>query len=211
MTPDFPPYPGATCIRCRRAVERGVDARSARGARRVADRSGALAAKTTRTYAPPIPRPKRAPTARPSTRRASASAVRRTTWAEPVVVTTSRSRPRSRPNDRGIPNPYDCWVAGPDDAAHPARFEDYDEKKAYDYRFIGDECLLVLEVNSCDRDAGQPCEKLATCAITSCRTCSTAPYRSQALHNRCRIPRSGCGVERHRRRREPGSRRYAGF
>jgi hypothetical protein len=62
--------------------------------------------------------------------------------------------------DRGVPNPYDCYVEGPADVANPSRYEDYSAEDAYAYRFSGKECMLVLAVNSCDRDAKQPCEEL---------------------------------------------------
>lgn len=62
--------------------------------------------------------------------------------------------------ERGVPNPYDCWVEGPPDPAHPVAYEDYDPAEAYGYAFRGDDCLLVLRPNSCDVDADAPCEEL---------------------------------------------------
>ena len=61
---------------------------------------------------------------------------------------------------RGVPNPYDCYVHGPADAQRPTRYEDYKPGDAYDYEFRGKECLLTLQVNSCDLDADAPCEDL---------------------------------------------------
>jgi hypothetical protein len=61
---------------------------------------------------------------------------------------------------RGVPRPYDCFVRGPDDVTHPMRYEDYDPAEAYDYEFVGEECMLTLRPNSCDLDAKAPCEEL---------------------------------------------------
>ncbi|HKP56322.1 MAG TPA: zinc-dependent metalloprotease [Polyangiales bacterium] len=61
---------------------------------------------------------------------------------------------------RGIPNPYDCYISGPADLEHPTNYEDYDPAQTYGYEFKGTECMLTLKVNSCDRDAKQPCEDL---------------------------------------------------
>ncbi len=60
---------------------------------------------------------------------------------------------------RGVPSPYDCYVAGPADVARPTSYDDY-KKTGYDYTFGGDECLLTLVVNSCDKDPSAPCEEL---------------------------------------------------
>jgi hypothetical protein len=62
--------------------------------------------------------------------------------------------------ERGVPNPYDCYVEGPDDPAHPEAYEDYAGPEAYDYRFVGSECILTLLANSCDLDPDAPCEEL---------------------------------------------------
>lgn len=61
---------------------------------------------------------------------------------------------------RGVPHPYDCHVQGPDDPAHPTRYEDYDPAEAYDYAFVGEECMLTLRANACDLDRKAPCEEL---------------------------------------------------
>ncbi len=61
---------------------------------------------------------------------------------------------------RGIPNPYDCYVAGPADVQNPSSYEDYKPEDAYAYEFKGRECMLKLQVNSCNRDSGEPCEEL---------------------------------------------------
>ena len=62
---------------------------------------------------------------------------------------------------RGEVAPYDCTVVwdGQDPAA-PTSFDDYPAEHAYSYRFEGEECMLVLKVNSCDRDPEAACESL---------------------------------------------------
>ncbi len=62
--------------------------------------------------------------------------------------------------DRGVPNPYDCYVQGPDDVAHPADYAEYDPAKAYGYKFVGSECLLTLKANSCDLQPSAKCQEL---------------------------------------------------
>lgn len=57
----------------------------------------------------------------------------------------------------GVVNPYRCWVAGAGDApvadlANPTNYTDYDPAVWAQLHFVGDECMLVLDVNSCDRD-----------------------------------------------------------
>lgn len=61
--------------------------------------------------------------------------------------------------DRGIPNPYDCWVEGAPDVASPTNYSDYGAD-AYKYTFRGEECMLKLVANSCDTDSKLPCEEL---------------------------------------------------
>ncbi|HEX7480221.1 MAG TPA: zinc-dependent metalloprotease [Polyangiales bacterium] len=61
---------------------------------------------------------------------------------------------------RGVPNPYDCYVEGPADIAHPTQYGDYRPAQAYAYHFRGSECLLTLEVNSCDDGGGAACEEI---------------------------------------------------
>ena len=61
---------------------------------------------------------------------------------------------------RGIPNPYDCFVAGPADKEHPEDYSAYFGKDAYAYSFKGDECMLTLVANSCDVDGSEECEDL---------------------------------------------------
>jgi hypothetical protein len=68
--------------------------------------------------------------------------------------------PPEQARARGIPNPYDCYIAGPADLTHPTKYEDYSPEDAYSYEFKGKECMLKLKVNSCDRDSKQPCEDL---------------------------------------------------
>ncbi|MCG8556379.1 MAG: hypothetical protein MJD61_13980 [Proteobacteria bacterium] len=60
----------------------------------------------------------------------------------------------------GVENPYDCYVQGPPDVAHPKAYDDYKTPEVYGYEFEGSECLLVLKSNSCDRDPALPCEEL---------------------------------------------------
>ncbi len=68
------------------------------------------------------------------------------------------------PEARGEDNPYDCWVAivGADgtpttdegiNPANPTSHEDYPED-VYRYAFVGEECMLRLNVNSCDVPVG---------------------------------------------------------
>ena len=61
----------------------------------------------------------------------------------------------------GVVNPYDCWVAGRDasgndvavtDVAMPTSYDDYDPAVWTQLHFVGSECMLVLDVNTCDRD-----------------------------------------------------------
>ncbi len=70
----------------------------------------------------------------------------------------------------GVTDPYNCWIEGPDDVAHPEAFDSYDASWT-GLHFTSDpsmdsECMLVLHVNSCDAhpatatDPGQPCEQL---------------------------------------------------
>ncbi|HKU43401.1 MAG TPA: zinc-dependent metalloprotease, partial [Polyangiales bacterium] len=61
---------------------------------------------------------------------------------------------------RGITNAYDCYIAGPADLTRPQAYDDYSPEDAYSYEFKGKECMLILKVNSCDRDNEQPCEDL---------------------------------------------------
>ncbi|MFK7991942.1 MAG: hypothetical protein AB8I08_38350 [Sandaracinaceae bacterium] len=80
------------------------------------------------------------------------------------------------PEDRGEDNPYQCWIALVDsegnptaetpeiNPTNPTSFEDY-PAEVYNYAFVGDECMLRLNTNSCDRpvaDGGEPaaCEEL---------------------------------------------------
>ncbi|WP_053232071.1 hypothetical protein [Sandaracinus amylolyticus] len=72
-----------------------------------------------------------------------------------------------RPEERNEENPFDCWIEGPADLASPTDFADYDVDSdgnevvdAYEYRFRGSECMLVLDVNDCDRNPGAACQQL---------------------------------------------------
>lgn len=80
------------------------------------------------------------------------------------------------PDERGVDNPYDCWVAivGADgqpttetpavNPTNPTSFDDY-PTDVYRYAMVGEECLWKLTVNSCDvpvaeGEAPAPCEEL---------------------------------------------------
>lgn len=69
-----------------------------------------------------------------------------------------------RPEARGETNPYQCWIEGPDDVAHPLDFQGDGTSgytnDVYRYRFVGPECMLVLDVNACDRSPGTACQQL---------------------------------------------------
>jgi hypothetical protein len=62
------------------------------------------------------------------------------------------------------PLDYDCYIHGPPDPEHPKSIEDF--KDEVNLKFLGDECVIVLRVNSCDlvdeegRNLGYPCEKI---------------------------------------------------
>lgn len=74
------------------------------------------------------------------------------------------------PNERGVTSgrDYDCWIAGGRpgsevplaDLESPVQFTDYDRETWTQLHFVGSECMLVLDVNSCDRDPTAPCEQL---------------------------------------------------
>ena len=71
------------------------------------------------------------------------------------------------PGSRGVTSgtDYNCWIAGAGDApladvANPTEFTDYDPAVWTQLHFVGDECMLVLDVNSCDRDETAACEQL---------------------------------------------------
>lgn len=73
----------------------------------------------------------------------------------------------------GVTDPYNCWIEGPDDVAHPDSFGAYDASWNQ-LHFASDpsmpsECMLTLHVNSCDAhpagmngadDPGAACEQL---------------------------------------------------
>jgi hypothetical protein len=72
-----------------------------------------------------------------------------------------------RPEERGETNPYQCWIEGPADVRNPTSFADYERDEDgdgvwdhYEYRMVGPECMLVLDVNECDRNPGAPCQQL---------------------------------------------------
>jgi hypothetical protein len=81
-----------------------------------------------------------------------------------------------RPEDRGVSNPFDCWIglvdangeATPEtETVNPASPTDHGQYSAdvYRYGFVGSECMMVLKVNSCDvpvADGQEPaaCEEL---------------------------------------------------
>jgi len=76
----------------------------------------------------------------------------------------------------GVSNPYECWIGivGPDgqvtpetqaiNPPNPTSFDDYTQD-VYRYAFVGEECLWMLKVNSCDipvadGETPAPCEEL---------------------------------------------------
>ncbi len=73
---------------------------------------------------------------------------------------------------RGVTDPYNCYIQGPADEAHPDAFGDYGfAHRGYQFVSEGEnsECMLVLHVNSCDAhppgmngdtDPGAACEQL---------------------------------------------------
>lgn len=75
-----------------------------------------------------------------------------------------------QPGTRGVTSgeDFDCWVAGGApgaevplaDVASPTEFGDYDPAVWTQLHFAGSECMLVLDVNSCDRTPGAACEQL---------------------------------------------------
>ena len=70
--------------------------------------------------------------------------------------------PFENPSDareRGVPNPYDCFIEGPADATAPGAYQDYGAE-VYGYRFVGRECMLLLHPNNCDVDSTLPCQEL---------------------------------------------------
>lgn len=62
--------------------------------------------------------------------------------------------------ERGVPNPYECYVEGPADVEAPTAYTDYDQESSYEYRFVGEECLLTLASNRCDLDTSASCQEL---------------------------------------------------
>ena len=64
---------------------------------------------------------------------------------------------------KGVDVPYDCYIENNEHAepVSPSSFDEYPLPQAYRYRFVGDECLLVLHPNTCDwyrTDATQACD-----------------------------------------------------
>jgi hypothetical protein len=53
---------------------------------------------------------------------------------------------------------YDCYIEGPLDPVSPLGPEDF--KEAVNLKFKGDECVLILEVNPCDRNPQSACKEL---------------------------------------------------
>lgn len=83
---------------------------------------------------------------------------------DPFSTPQQRETQAGDPNDPAYAAPYDCYVRGPDGWTEPSRPQSYDEYPddgtAYQYEFVGDECLFILHANSCDKDPSQPCEEL---------------------------------------------------
>ncbi len=69
--------------------------------------------------------------------------------------------------DMGVMEPYDCYIQTPDGLSEPARprsFDEYPAPLVYQYEFVGDECMFLLEANSCDKVRGNPeesCDEVA--------------------------------------------------
>ena len=64
---------------------------------------------------------------------------------------------------RGVADPYRCHVENLelDEPASPSSYDEYPLPQAFRYRFVGDECLLVLRPNTCDwhrTTADQSCD-----------------------------------------------------
>ena len=64
---------------------------------------------------------------------------------------------------RGVSDPYACHVENLEfsDPTAVTSYDDYALPQAYRYRFVGDECLVVLHPNTCDwhrTDASQACD-----------------------------------------------------
>ena len=62
---------------------------------------------------------------------------------------------------RGVVDPYQCHIENLEfqEPSRPQSFDDYPIPPAYRYRFVGDECLLVLRPNSCDRYRTDPLQR----------------------------------------------------
>lgn len=72
-----------------------------------------------------------------------------------------RYDPRVTPEQyaaRGVANPYRCHVENTEweEPSAPTSYEQYPLPEAYRFRFVGDECLLVLEANGCDWERTDP-------------------------------------------------------
>jgi hypothetical protein len=75
-----------------------------------------------------------------------------------------------QPGTRGVTDgeDFDCWVAGGEvgaevplpDLSSPTEFSDYQRETWTQLHFAGSECMLVLDVNSCDRNPEAACEQL---------------------------------------------------
>ncbi|MGF1467718.1 MAG: zinc-dependent metalloprotease [Sandaracinaceae bacterium] len=83
-----------------------------------------------------------------------------------------------QPSERGETDPFQCWVSlgmedgtsqseadhGAVNPSDPTSFSDY-TSEVYRYQFEGEECMLILDVNSCDRPVSEgqlpaDCEQL---------------------------------------------------
>ncbi len=65
----------------------------------------------------------------------------------------------------GVDDPYRCHVDNLEfeEPASPTSYDDFPIPQAYRYRFVGEECILVLRSNSCDwhrTDATQTCDEV---------------------------------------------------
>ncbi len=79
----------------------------------------------------------------------------------------------------GVVAPYDCYVKAPEgfeEPAHPRSFDEYPRPLVYHHEFVGEECLFVLEANTCDKvrdDASVSCDELAARVAEEGRSCQS--------------------------------------
>ena len=69
------------------------------------------------------------------------------------------------PSQTGVSGAYQCHIENAEfsEPPSPTSYDDYPIPQAYRYRFVGDECMLVLRTNTCDwvrTDESQTCDDL---------------------------------------------------